>query len=261
MFKFKISFVSDSIFVFGATFLLSFIISYYFFKDNAPSIAISLPFGIICLCLFLIINKKKRGKLSIKKEDEENFLKCLSAVCLASREENEDLVFRTLDRLGKKPIKVLGGITTEDYFFKVKLTYDQVTADGVVKAYKNSPKGKNLAFVGVKFSDEATTFAEGFEKRIKLIPLTELFPLLKKTDNLPEGGYIPQKKKASFLTLLKGTFKKGKAKTYAVYGVFLLIMSRLVFYPIWYIISGSIFLIYAITIKFFAPSATEDTFL
>ena len=96
---------------------------------------------------------------------------------------------------------------------------------------------------------------------MKLAPLSEFFPLLKKALTLPEGGVLPNKKKAGFFNLLKATFIKGKAKTLALYGSFLLIMSRFVFFPIWYIISGSIFLIYAITIKFFAPKPIEKTYI
>ena len=126
---------------------------------------------------------------------------------------------------------------------------------------EKTPKSKNLIFIGTAFTAESQDFVLGFEKRICLVPLSEFFALMKQTDNLPEGGFIPKKKKVGFLTLLKGTFKKEKAKTYALYGGFLLIMSRFVFYPLWYIISGSIFLIYAITIKFFAHSQVENDFL
>ncbi|MBQ8725614.1 MAG: hypothetical protein IJY84_00730 [Clostridia bacterium] len=261
MFKFKISEISDGIFVFLASFITAFVISYYFLKNNVLSIVLSIPVGLIVFCAYTLIKRKKKGKLQIKREDEERFLKCLNALCFMSKAEWGNLVFTTLDRLGKSPAKVDFGIAYEENFVYVKFTYEQVSVGEIVKAYKKTPKSKNLIFIGTAFTAESQDFVAGFEKRIKLVPLSEFFPLMKKVNSLPDGGFIPKKKKAGFLTLLKGTFKKGKAKTYAFYGGFLLIMSNFVFYPLWYIISGSIFLIYAIAIKFFAPSPTEKDFL
>ena len=261
MFKFKISEISDGIFVFLASFFTAFVSSYYFLKNNVTAIVLSIPVALIVFCAYTLIKRKKKGKLQIKREDEERFLKCLNALCFMSKQEWENLVFLTLERLGKNPAKVDFGIAYEDNFVYVKFTYEQIGLSEIVKAYKKTPKSKNLIFIGTAFSTECEDFVLGFEKRIRLLPLSEFFPLMKKADSLPEGGFLPKKKKVGFLTLLKGTFKKGKAKTYALYGAFLLIMSNFVFYPLWYIISGSIFLIYAITIKFFAPTPTEKDFL
>ena len=205
--------------------------------------------------------KKKKGVLAVKKEDEERFLKCTGALCLASELENVKLVFSTLEKLGKKPYLTEDGILCGSDFFFVNFSYDPITVNGVVIAYKKTPKGKNLVYLGISFSNEATAFADGFYSRIKLVALSEFFPILKKAQTLPEGGFLPNKKKLGFLNLLKGTFSRGKARTFATYGSFLLVMSRFVFFPIWYIISGSIFLIYAITVKFFAPKPIEKTFI
>ena len=261
MFKFKISEISDGLFVLGASFWVAFICSYYFFKNNITAIVFSIPASLIVFCIYTLRRRKKKGKMQIKREDEERFLKCLNALCFMAKDESENLVFTTLERLGKTPTKVDFGIACGDDFFIVKFSYAQIGVDEVVKAYKRTPKSKNLIFIGTAFSTESIDFADGFEKRIRLIGLTEFFPLMKKADTLPDGGFIPKKKKVGFLTLLKATFKKGKAKTYALYGGFLLIMSKFVFYPLWYIIWGSVFLIYAITIKFFAPTPTEKDFL
>lgn len=261
MFKFKISEISDGIFVFGGSFLTAFVVSFYFLKNNVTAIVLSIPVALIVFCAYTLLKRKKKGKLQIKREDEERFLKCLNALCFMSKQEWENIVFTTLERLGKSPIKVDFGIVYEENFVQVKFCYGQIGLDEIVKAYKKTPKSKNLIFIGTAFTTESQDFVLGFEKRICLVPLSEFFALMKQTDNLPEGGFIPKKKKVGFLTLLKGTFKKEKAKTYALYGGFLLIMSRFVFYPLWYIISGSVFLIYAITIKFFAHSQVENDFL
>lgn len=261
MFKFKISMISDCLFILLTSFLLFFTFLFYLLKNNAKAIALSLPFSIIVFCIYMILLKSKRGKLKVKREDEKSYIKCVNSLCLSPFEKAKNTVFLTLERLGKKPFMTDTGILCEDDFFFINFTYDSITTGGITEAYKKTPQGKNLVYVGVTFSDDAIAFTEGFLNRIKLLPLSELFVYMKKHCTIPDGGFVPNVKKIGFLSMLKGTFDKGKAKKFALYGGFLLIMSRFVFFPIWYIISGSLFLIYAITIKFFAPKPIEKTYI
>lgn len=261
MFKFKLSDISDGLFILLSSFSISFVILYYYLKNNVNSILLSVALSIIVFCLYMIIKRKKKGKLSIKKEDEESFIKCVNAMCLLSNKECFDIIYETLLRLKKEPIKVKNGIVVGENFIYCKFTYDKINVSSVISAYKISPKGKNLVYLGVEFSPECVDFVTGFIKRIKLIKLSEVFPLMKETNTIPQGGFLPLKKKIGFFTLIKQSFSKKKAKGYALYGIALLIMSNFVFFPLWYIISGSILLLYAITIKFFAPTPTEKTFL
>ena len=261
MLKFKISLISDSLFIIFSSFLICFTISFYFLKSNVNAIFVSVPFSIVVFCFYMIIYKKKKGKLAVKREDEESFLKCVNALCLASREKALTTVFKTLEKLDKNPILTSQGIVCGNDFYFVRFSYDPITTDGIIKAYKKTPKSKNLIYVAINFSNEASTFADGFFNKIRLVPLSQFFPFMKTAGTIPNGGFIPTIKKIGLVNLLKGTFNKSKSKTIALYGSFLLIMSRFVFFPIWYIISGSLFLLYAITAKFFAPKPIEKTFI
>ena len=261
MFKFKLSDISDGLFILLSSFSIFFVILYYYLKNNVTAILLSVAFSAIVFCLYMIIKRKKKGKLSIKKEDEESFLKCVNAMCLLPNKECFDIIYETLLRLKKEPIKVENGIVVSDNFIYCKFSYDKISVSNVVSAYKKSPKGKNLVYLGVEFSPECEEFVNGFIKRIRLIKLSEIFPFMKKVNTVPSGGFLPLKKKIGFFTLIKQSFSKKKAKGYALYGIALLIMSNFVFFPLWYIISGSLLLIYAIIIKFFAPTPTENTFL
>ena len=261
MIKFKVSTISDCSFILLTSFILFFTVSFYLLKNNVSAIFLAIPLSIITFCAYMIAHKTKRGKLKVKREDEERFLRCTNALCFASDEECLKIVFLTLERLGKKPFMTDNGIICYNDFFFVRFSYDSVTVGEITNAYKKTPLGKNLVYVGVNFLQETKDFANGFSSRIKIVPLSELFPILKEVNTLPEGGLLPTENKLSFLQLIKGSFNREKSKKFALYGSFLLIMSKFVFFPIWYIISGSIFLIYAITIKFFAPKPTQKTFL
>ena len=261
MFKFKVSEISDGLFIFGSVFLIAFVIGFYFLKNNVTSILVAVPCAVVLFSAYMLFLKKKKGKLLIKREDEEKFIKCANALCLENRIFGENLIFSTLLSLGKTPQKVTGGIVCENNFYYVKFTYNKITVGEVAHAYKLAPKSKTLVFVAIAFESEALTFASSFFTKITLLSLNEIFPILKKANTLPSGGFIPKEHKTSIINLLKQTFQRQKAKTFAFYGAFMLIMSRFVFFPVWYIISGSLFLIYAITIKFFAPKPFEKIFI
>ncbi len=260
MFKFKISEISDGLFILGSAFLIGFVIAFYFLRNNVTSILVAIPCAVLTFSVYMLFLKKKKGKLLIKREDEEKYIKCANALCLESRAFSEQMVFDTLCAVGKNPVKVASGIVCENNFYFVKFTYDKISVGSVANAYKKTPKSKNLVFLAITFEQDALTFASSFFTRIRLVTLIELFPLLQKHGTLPKGGFLPREKKPSFLALLKATFSRQKSKTFALYGAFLLIMSRFVFFPVWYIISGCAFLIYAITIKFFAPKPTYKSF-
>lgn len=260
MFKFKISEISDGLFILGSAFLIAFVLAFYFCRNNVSAMMIAIPFSLILFSVYMLFLKKKKGKLLIKREDEEKFIKCANALCLENKEFGENVIFSTLAGLGKNPVKTSCGIVCENDFYFVKFSYDKITAGSIAHAYKKTPKSKNLVFIAIDFNPDAIAFASGFFARIKLLTLSEIFPLLKQANTLPKGGFVPKEQKTSFVNLLKQTFQRQKAKTFAFYGSFLLIMSRFVFFPTWYITFGSAFLIYAIVIKFFAPKQGYKSF-
>lgn len=259
--KIKIPEISNGLFVLLLSFIISFVITFYFVKDNILSIFLAVAVSLFVFCLYSLYIRKKTGKLAIKREDEESYIKCVNAMCFLSREQCEKVIFDTLSSLNKSPVKTMGGITVENKFFYFKFSYDKITVTDIIRAYKKTPQSKNLCFIGISFSQDCEDFINGFESRISLIPFSKFFPLIKKTGNIPDGGFLPKKRKAGFKSLLISSFSKKKIKPFTFYGLALIIMSNFVFFPIWYIISGCLFLIYAILIKFFAPPITSDTFL
>lgn len=257
MVKFKISEISDGLFIILISFLSAVVFCYYFLKNGFLTLLTAIAVSLLFFTLYLIIRQKKKGKLLIKREDEEKFIKCLNALCLSDSAQAERYVFETLLRLDKNPVKVDGGIICNEHFFFTHFSYDKITISEIVNAYKLTPKGKNLCFIGISFLPESEDFANSFISRIKLIPLNELFPLMKQVDCIPDGGFIPSKKKVRLLTLFKASFSHKKVRSFTLYGISLLIMSNFVFYPIWYIVSGCSFLFYAILIKFFAQKPIQ----
>ena len=139
MFKFKISDISDGLFVLISSFTISFVLSYFFLKNSTLAIIVSIAFCFAVFGLFEIIRKKKKGKLSIKREDEEKFIKCVNAMCLLDNHKAEQIIFETLFRHEKKPIKVTNGIVCQETFFYCKFSYDKITISDVVNAFKKTP--------------------------------------------------------------------------------------------------------------------------
>ena len=82
----------------------------------------------------------------------------------------------------------------------------------------------------------------------------EIYELFARTDKLPETyicGEIPRR---TVRSKLRRAFSKRNAYPFFVCGMGLLIMSLFVFFPIYYLISGSILLSAAILIRAFGSS-------
>ena len=92
---------------------------------------------------------------------------------------------------------------------------------------------------------------------MKLVDFPKLYFLLKENECLPPLGEseknVPPKKRIRILAVFVAAFDKKKARTFAFYGILTLILGRFSFYPVYYTVTGCLFLIYAVVTKFFAP--------
>lgn len=266
MSKFKISYISDCIFVFGLSFLVFYAPLCYFVKKRLPSAVIALFSSVIALTLFIFVSRKRTGRLAIKKSEEKLYSDCRNAFLISDEKTINQTMFRLLRIIKNqaKPIKN-GFVLPKNERAIYKFTSKPLGADEIINAYKSSPKGSSILFFGISFDESAREFAKNLGIRIKLVDFTELFLLLKENDCLlsnPENtnDIVKIDGKKKLLLLLISAFDKKKAKTFAFYGVLTLFLSRFVAYPIYYTIIGCVFLIYAVIAKFFAPNRKNGAF-
>lgn len=264
MTKFKISYISDCIFVFILSFMLFYAPVSFFAKRRIASAIIAFFASVICLAAFIFISKKKHGELAVKKSEEEAYVDCRNFFLLSNDKTIENLVVKAFKKLKNQAVLSKNGIILPDgnrVFYKFSAR--PVGADEIITAYKSVPKGSSVIFVAIAFGQDAFDFVKNLGMRIKLIDFPQFYILLKENDCLPPASDKKNETpKLSVKTKLKyvflSAFDKKKAKTFAFYGVLTLLLSRFVAFTIYYTTIGCLFLVYAVAIKFLAKTPKND---
>lgn len=258
MSKFKISYISDCVFVFFFSFMIFFAPVSFFIKKKILAAIVAFFAAVIPLTIFIFVSRKKFGRLAVKKTEEEEYERTKTAFLLS----NNDFVDKTLLALLKK-IKNQAR-KQNDYFILpnnerafYKFSSRPVGADDLIKAYKSAPAKCSVIFFAISYDDFAFSFAKNLGMRMKLVDFPKLYFLLKENECLPPLGEseknVPPKKRIRILAVFVAAFDKKKARTFAFYGILTLILGRFSFYPVYYTVTGCLFLIYAVVTKFFAP--------
>lgn len=144
-----------------------------------------------------------------------------------------------------KPVMQLGqyflidGITIIFAIFK-----DPITPNEISYLLNSSPFNTEKTYI---IANDCTTSSQVFSKAINttIVKTDLIVPLLFKFAIIPD--YTKEEKPPLFINL----FKKVNSKRFIVYGVALIVMSNLVFYPIYYIVSGIVFIVFGLLAKIF----------
>lgn len=110
-------------------------------------------------------------------------------------------------------------------------------------------------------SEKFLIISDGFKEGVKiysgslkaiLITTETVVPLLNKYGLLPKNEKQEIKKK----NLFKALFKKANGGHFLIYGITLIAMSFIVFYPIYYVVSGVLFAVFGLIALFFGKIDT-----
>ena len=229
--------VTDTLFSFVCIFLASFTIFNYFIKIVPVTAIFSFLIGFLgaVLC-FLYISSKQRKKLVLAYDKKQTELLSLH-LCLSA----ESVAFAMLEKCFDAR-KVDGRLETDDVTFFVCLDIDGIERKDVAQAIKNpTPLKKRIVCMGA--SQGAKALADSFA--IELITVEKLYPLLKSKDLLPEKYIFEDGRKPTFFKRVKARFNKKLCPSLFLSGVGLLALSNFTFFPVYYVICGSLLLLSA----------------
>ena len=88
MSKFKISYISDCVFVFFFSFMIFFAPVSFFIKKKILAAIVAFFAAVIPLTIFIFVSRKKFGRLAVKKTEEEEYERTKTAFLLS----NDDFV-------------------------------------------------------------------------------------------------------------------------------------------------------------------------
>lgn len=249
----KLSVISDLLFNFLIFFLLSFVWVRYFVHNNT---LIFISCILSSLTITLVVTKlkiKKQNKLKINKEDilkAQSF--SLEMLYLTSKEQC--LKICNLLNIDSKNIKkdfILTNKTIIKPMFE-KFECNQVDIIKNIAILKNENVEK-IIFCAPNFCEDTLNFKNCYNDiQIKLIDEKLFYSVVLKPLNYKSALKPSPKvsKKEKFKILLSIAFNSKKTKSYLCYAILLFCFSFFYRYNVYYIISCSIFLLFALFSKF-----------
>lgn len=255
MSRFKIINLFDKIFITISTFLIIYAWLNFYLRDLWTSFILGLIFSFaILFLLFYFINKQKIKKLTTKKEAEEI--------------ETNFFVFKLNSK--QKKYEILRDILSLEYEVKLTnkmLTYeknnkkhlviiathlDEINTNTLINLVDEFSKIQvdviNIICNSVSNSINKNLF---LNKEIEFITKENLyFDYFKKSNIFPDRTNINLKiNKPTFKNILKNFFTPEKAKSYFLCGFILIFSSIILPFHLYYLIFGSVLLIFAISCK------------
>ncbi|MDE5896788.1 MAG: hypothetical protein K2H43_03110 [Clostridia bacterium] len=238
--------MSDVVFYSVASWFFLLGIMRYYRLPTAVCIAVatllSLALGV---CVFLAISRSHRLKRLGKKERDEKEALMLHLALEKSERVRADLLSAFL--ADGRDGRLEGDALNLDGTSAVPLfTMQPVTADAVAVLLREYGEIPFLLLCNA-LTPEAESLLSSFGR--KAIRGDEIYSLLKRTDTVPENlicGEIPRK---TIRTKLVRAFSKKNARPFFVSGLLLLFMSLFTFFPVYYLVTGSILLSSSVLIR------------
>ncbi len=234
--KINLPLVMDTFFAGTCAFLLFFTAVRYYTK----SVAAALVFGIAAMLLFgalgyLYISRKQNKKLIVTRDEKEKKLLSLH-LSLSSDAYIKNLLRSMLGenaRISGK--KIIWDGTAHFFDFKMQ----PLSEDDVAQVIKYGYNGKKKIFC-TAVSPQAAALAGNFS--IETAAIDEVYENLKKKQLLPEKYVYEEPPKQKLHQRIKARFSRKLALPLFWSGAGLLALSYVAFFPLYYVISGSLVL-------------------
>lgn len=250
--KMSFSLIIDVCFSAFIMFILTFVLTGYFIERRfaiAFSIILSIPVAMIA---FKKITKKKEND-KIKKSTQEKIDEMNNELSLYSQPDINDLFFRAFCKAGYTPLRKNGGIFINGGNDVVLIRYGESGAKktDVLKAFNLSRPNGKAYLIAQTFSAELLSFIDRFNGAIISVDDKKVYEFLDKLNFLPTPRLPKKTVKTKKERLKIAFFNRKKAKKFFLFGLLFLFMSLFTNLKLYYIICGSISLIYSLTLRLF----------
>lgn len=242
--KINLPLLLDTAFSGLCAFLLFFTAIRYYTRNVYIALGFAAAACLLFGCLsFIFISRRQNKRLLIARDEKQKKLLALH-LSLSSDEYIAEL-FKKAVGGGEAPAEIKGGKVfcgESVYFFSFNM--QPITEDDVARVIKYKCEQNKIIYC-CRCSAEAAALAESFVIDIKQIDY--IFPLLKEKELLPEKYVYEGAKKISVWKKIKARFSRKICAPLFWSGAALLVLSYFTFFPLYYIISGSVMLILSAT--------------
>ena len=242
--KLTFSIVADAIFLFLGGGLLLFILLRFWL--SAPlALAISLLAAFAASTLSARRKSRKYAGSTVKKSEEKACAALIEALPLLAGSAL-DGVRRALRAYANAPAE--GEEKSETVRCRFAFRYAPFSRDDAAELLRAArPAG---AVFSAEFDAEAKSMLES--RGIRAVGGAEIYRALSEANALPALPDRPAKPK--WHELFRATFRKSRAGQFLVLGITLLAFSMIVPFPVYYLVSGGLFVLYALTARLFGKA-------
>ncbi len=252
--KLKLSIALDGLFVFG----ISFFIFYALVKPKILSVftatGVSVVLSALVSFLFMLVISYKQ-KLNGDKQDRINMIDALNNQLYLSKDsEIVNLISSYLEKVNynfevKKSAFYFKESKAVLYFY---FTPDELSLTKTLEFYKKTPKGYKTVVLASNYDNKVKEFFTDL-KDVSLYKTSDFYVALEEKNLLPKLT-VKGKQKITFNKLIAHFLQKKNVKKFFIYGALLLLFSTISYYKFFYALIGTIFLITATYLKFFAKN-------
>ncbi len=247
----KVSLILDGIIAFLGSLILSFCI---FRIINTPKIIAIITSLILSVCIFLAFILKQREKSLVASNtfwQNKRIFALKLKLSLMKNDEIIGLFASFLKNASKKDFY----LENENYIYLFRFLPDELSASDALSLIKKVDySSKQIVLFSNAFSKNLINLSATL--KISLVPTEKIYSYLKEASpEFLEKLEILSPKKFS----LSGIFLKKNAVRFILYGLILELLSLITFFPVFYVISGAVFIIYGLITLFFGNTVKQPT--
>ena len=248
--KFDFPLWSDTVFVSFISFLFFFCLLRFYLPGLWLTLVLSLVFAAGIGLLFHLFLKGRRSRRFQDGETKKNVQKLAFHLAIDAPETETERLAKSLSvHLGTQVTRTGDRLDTPYGAYYPMFSLSPVSADEIAKVVRSAGKDKTVC--AATYTPEAEALADAFG--IRLMDAENLYDLFSRTGNLPEQYMLPERKR-SIKEGIRRRIKRSSYRGYLLAGCLTLLFSLFTFFPVYYIVAGSLMLAAAILVRFFGKA-------
>lgn len=236
--------VADILFYAASAFVLSLCVLRYYRVTLWIALLCAALLAVAAALTVMLVMGRKRDRLLLTKREREAFDALMLRLALGKSEEVNSSLSAAFRADGKESEIAEGGLLVDGVPLYPCFTMEPLSADGIAFHIREHGAASSVACNAL--SAEAEKLASAFG--LKVMRGDEVYALFNRTKMLPEPLSFDRPRTARRWAR---SFSKANARPFFVSGLLLLIMSLFTFFPLYYLISGSVLLLCSVAVRLF----------
>ena len=241
----KSAFISDILFAFVISAVLSLCIFRYLGAGARGSVILGLLCGGLTACSVCAFLQSKRRSFFLKRTDEAKKTKLFTHLALLSDKAKTDF-FEKVIKDGKRTTPLT--IQTDEAVYFLRFQFSPLSADTIARLSRFKTSKKKIVLCN-RIDETAVTLADTLE--ISYQSADSVYQLVKENDGLPQQFLGEEIKENKRKRQVKIAFAKSNSKRFFLSGVLILLASLFTPFPYYYLVFGSVLSIVAIFVRIF----------